>query len=128
MLSSGGAVYGSVFLYPANLIITRSLYESDGIITSCALGYDGEAALSALSNWAAGKNYPTFHVGPLLPFKQGTTEFSKATLDAELAIAPEGVADAIQSFLDAQFDAKGESSVVYICFGTLFWYAMILDC
>ena len=102
------------------------LLESDGILTTFAVAYEGEEALSVMPKWSGETNRPTFHLGPLLPFKEGTTEFSQATLDAEVAAAPKGVGEAIQSFLDRALATEGERSVIYICFGTWFWYASYL--
>ncbi|KZW02221.1 UDP-Glycosyltransferase/glycogen phosphorylase [Exidia glandulosa HHB12029] len=102
-------------------VIARSLYASDGIASSCALAFDGEEAVSALSSVAAERGKPAFHLGPLLPFQDGTTKFSRAALEAEIATAPPGIAATIQDFLDKHRDAKGACSVVYICFGTHYW-------
>ncbi|KZW02223.1 UDP-Glycosyltransferase/glycogen phosphorylase [Exidia glandulosa HHB12029] len=101
-------------------VITQALDESDGIVTTCSVGFDGEAALAGMDALAT-RNRPSFHLGPLVPFKDGTTEFSPATLEAELATAPPGVASAIQSFLDDHLTSKGSHSVIYICFGTHVW-------
>ncbi|KZW02232.1 UDP-Glycosyltransferase/glycogen phosphorylase [Exidia glandulosa HHB12029] len=102
-------------------MITQALHESNGIVSVCSVGFDGEEALAAINDLAAARNQPCFHLGPLLPFKDGTTEFTRATLDAELATAPPGVSNTIQSFLDTHLALKGPQSVVYICFGTHMW-------
>lgn len=113
----------SIFSDKLVWLFGRALLESDGILTTNAVGYDGADALSVMSKWSDETNRPTFHLGPMLPFKEGTTEFSQATLDAEVAAAPKGVGEAIQSFLDRALATKGEYSVIYIGFGTHFWYA-----
>lgn len=56
-----------------------------------------------------------------MPFKPGTTDFSLATLDAEMKTAPPGVGEAIMTFLDKALSTYGKESVVYICFGSFFW-------
>lgn len=103
----------------------RAAYESDGILSCCALAFDGEATLSAIDAWSNAKGHPTFHVGPVLPFKEpGSTSFSLRAADGEKAAAPPGAADAVTLFLDRALKEKGEASVVYICFGTHFWYVL----
>lgn len=95
-------------------------------MSTAAVAYDGKDALSVMPKWSGETNRPTFHLGPLIPFKEGTTEFSQATLDAEVAAAPTGVGEAIQRFLDSALTTKGEYTVIYICFGTHLWYAYYL--
>lgn len=62
-----------------------------------------------------------YHLGPMRPFKAGTADFDEATLVAEMNAAPPGIGEKVQGFLDNAMSAKGECSVVYICFGTNFW-------
>jgi hypothetical protein len=79
-------------------------------------------------------NKPVFNIGPMVPLKPGTTEFSQASLDAEVAATPGGmsvsrvgnIGDAIVKFLNNALEKYGESSVVYISFGTFFWWVLLI--
>ena len=95
--------------------------ECDGLISACAPGYDGEKMLAAVDAWAAESGRPVYNVGPMRPFKTGTTDFSEATLAVEMAATPPGVGAKVLSFLDGALSTKGEDSVVYICLGTHSW-------
>jgi hypothetical protein len=65
---------------------------------------------------------PTFHLGPTLPLEPGTTKFSRKILEEEMAAAPPGIGQKIKNFLDGALERNGPSSVIYIGFGTFFWY------
>jgi hypothetical protein len=98
------------------------LHEADGVATSCTVGFDGHRTLASLSKWAeesGGRS--VFNLGPLMPFKPGTTVFGSAALEAEMRSVPIEVAENIHSFLENALMRKGEASVVYICFGSFFW-------
>lgn len=99
------------------------MHDADGIVLQPTTAIEGTAALDVLTSWAAETKRPVFSIGPLLPFKDGTTQFSQAALRAEIVAAPPGVGDKIMSFLDNALATKGEASVVYIGFGSHFWHA-----
>lgn len=117
----------SIMLLLASLIhgpstFRRGLNECDGLISACAPGYDGEKTLAAVDAWAAESGKPVYNVGPMRPFKAGTTDFAEAALAVEMAATPPGVGAKVMSFLDSALRTKGEDSVVYICLGTHSWY------
>jgi len=99
----------------------RFVVECDGLVTCCAVGYDGQVALDVVSSWLAEDNHPTFHIGPVLPLEPGTTNFVPWALKAEREAAPPGVGDRVTSFLENALNEHGAHSVVYICFGNFFW-------
>jgi hypothetical protein len=101
--------------------VFRTVSEADGFITSNTVGYDGEELLSSIKEYMGKLNRPVFNIGPTIPFQSGTTQFSQSSLDAEIAAAPSGVGNKVKDFLDAALLSKGEGSVIYICFGTMFW-------
>lgn len=99
----------------------RATQESDGLATPCTPDYDGEETLGAIDKWLAETGRLAFNLGPLMPFKPGTANFSSATLEAEMKAAPPGVGEAVITFLDRALSTYGKESVVYICFGSFFW-------
>lgn len=107
----------------ADLVCSRATVECDGLLTDSALAYDGEETLASINAWATELNKPVHNIGPLRPFTPGTTDFSKATLAAEIDTAPPGVGAKVKSFLDEKLSTLGECSVVYICLGSMFWSA-----
>jgi hypothetical protein len=104
---------------------SRSLIEADGLATVNTLAYDGKELLDTLVEFMGESGKPAFFLGPTLPLEPGTTKFSKRVLEEEMAAAPPGVGAKIQAFLDEALERKGAGSVIYIGFGTFFWYAYI---
>ena len=105
----------------ADSVFSRALVECDGLLTASAPAYDGEQTLASIDAWAAESNKPVYNLGPMRPFTPGTTDFSQATLTAEIATAPLGVGVKAKSFLDEKLSTLGECSVIYICLGSVFW-------
>jgi hypothetical protein len=105
-------------------VLYRFMREADGLATCNAPGYDGEV-LNSIDGWMTetGRR-PTFHLGPMLPLQPGTSEFSQRALEAEMAAAPPGVGVKVKTFMDTILETRGEASLVYISFGTLFWCAL----
>ena len=97
------------------------MYEADGIASISTPAFDGEAAINVVSEWAAKTGRVVYNVGPTIPLIPGTSDYARETLEADLKSAPPGVADRVTVFLDQALASNGESSVVYICFGTFFW-------
>jgi hypothetical protein len=108
------------------LCINRTPYESDGIATVGTVGYDGEELSRVLDEWAADHGKLAYQLGPILPLKPGSSEFAQSTLDGEMAAAPPGVGDKVKNFLTNALKERGEHSVIYICFGTNFWFVFLL--
>lgn len=102
--------------------LDRATQESDGLATPCTPDFDGEEVLRATDQWLAETGRVAFNLGPLMPFKAGTNDFSSATLEAELKAAPPGVGETVIKFLDNALATRGKESVVYIGFGHFFWY------
>jgi hypothetical protein len=78
--------------------------------------------LSNINDYFAENGRPAFHLGPTIPLQPGTSNFSKKLLDEEMAAAPSGVGDKVQTFLDSTLKSRGERCIIYICFGSMFWY------
>ena len=104
--------------------------EADAVASTCAEGYESDLITTAAAWIAEMNNRPLFSLGPLMPLQAGTSKFSQASLDAEIASAPGGMGGdpkvnagkkAVQ-FLNNALQKYGEHSVVYISFGTFFWY------
>jgi hypothetical protein len=89
------------------------------------MAYDGPKALSVIDQWEGNAGKPAFHFGPTVPLQPGTTSFTTASIASEASIAPPGIATKISTFLDAALATKGKSSVVYISFGTVFWWVYL---
>jgi hypothetical protein len=104
----------------------RSFIEADGLATVNTLAYDGKGLLDALNEFMGERGKPAFHLGPTLPLEPGTTRFSKKILEEEMAAAPSGIGQKIKDFLDETLKRKGPGSVIYIGFGTYFWYVQLL--
>ncbi|KAI0357719.1 UDP-Glycosyltransferase/glycogen phosphorylase [Trametes cingulata] len=81
----------------------RVLQETDGVLTFDAADYHPEA-VSASRQWLSQTSRKIYYVGPLVP--RNMTEQGS---------------DEIFQFLDRHLAARGERSVVYISFGSLFW-------
>lgn len=100
----------------------RAARESDGLLTPHMTNLDDAELLATIDRWLSKDKRPAaFNIGPLLPFQDGTTNFSASTLEAEMRSAPPGVGDAVMSFLDKVLVSRGEESAVYICLGSTFW-------
>jgi hypothetical protein len=113
-------------MYTGANISFRFAQEADGIITSNTVGYDGEELLSNINNYFAEDGRPAFHLGPTIPLQSGTSNFSKKLLDEEMAAAPPGIGSRVQGFLESALQNRGERCIIYICFGSMFWYAYIV--
>ena len=101
----------------------RSIDEVDGLVTCCAVEYDGEACLKSMADWVSRiHDRPTFHLGPMIPLKPGTADFSPASLRAEMDMAPDGVGEQVLQYLDYTQQRYGDASVLYISFGTEHWF------
>ena len=99
------------------------MVEADGLVTGGAVPYDGAECLASMSAWVARTNdRPTFHLGPVMAFNPGTTDFSQAPKDAELAASFSRTGARASEFLDRAYERHGEHGVVYVCFGTEYWY------
>jgi hypothetical protein len=108
------------------LCLNRTLYESDGVATAGTVGYDGEELSHAWDEWAVENGKLAYYLGPILPLKPGSSEFAQGTLDAEIASAPPGVGEQVLNFLNDVYKRRGDYSVIYICFGTGFWFVFVL--
>jgi hypothetical protein len=102
--------------------VIRSLIDADGLITVNTPAYDGQELLDVFNEFMGESGKPVFHLGPTLPLEPGTTNFSERILKEEMAAAPPGIGQKIKDFLDQTLERKGPESVIYIGFGTFFWY------
>lgn len=100
----------------------RGLAEADGILSPGGIGHDSKALVDTFSAWAQERKRDIYFLGPVRPFKPDTTEFTSGALEIERENCPPGVATKVTAFLDKAFKAKGKNSVVYISFGSMFWW------
>ncbi|KAF8542582.1 hypothetical protein BDD12DRAFT_876041 [Trichophaea hybrida] len=106
----------------AEVIMSKFVETADGLMTCGAVDYDGETCLDSIEAWIHKLNdRPTYHLGPMLPFKPGTVDYSPASKAAELATAPAGMGAKILDFLDRAHSQFGPNCLVYISFGTEHW-------
>ena len=101
------------------------MLESDGVATAGSVGYDGEELSGVMGEWAAESGKLSYHLGPMLPLEPGSGEFTQNTINAEIAAAPPGVGSQVQNFLSDVLKRRGVHSVIYICFGTTFWFVFL---
>ncbi|MCJ1248747.1 hypothetical protein MMC30_005966 [Trapelia coarctata] len=100
-------------------MMSKFVEAVDGLATSCAVDYDGEECLLGITNWISQTgNRPTFHLGPMLPFKPGTCEFPQACEEIGKASLHAGITERVTHYMDRIREKYGESSMVYISFGT----------
>ncbi|KAI0675132.1 UDP-Glycosyltransferase/glycogen phosphorylase [Trametes maxima] len=85
--------------------------SSDGLVTFDAADYQPEATATA-RRLLGETSRKAFYAGPLLPV--GTQATSRETHNS-----PNG--NEIMSFLDDKLASRGERSVIYVSFGSLFW-------
>jgi hypothetical protein len=79
--------------------------------------------LSNIDDYFAENGWPAFHLGPTIPLRPVPSNFSKKLLDENMAAAPPDVGNKVQTSLDSMLKSRGERCVVYICFGSMLWYA-----
>ncbi|KAI0772978.1 UDP-Glycosyltransferase/glycogen phosphorylase [Trametes elegans] len=87
----------------------RVLQQTDGVLTFDSAAYHPEA-VAAAREWLAETSRKIYYTGPLVP--------SGSAVDG-VALTEEG--KAVLAFLDRQLAERGERSVIYISFGSLFW-------
>ncbi|PAV16812.1 UDP-Glycosyltransferase glycogen phosphorylase [Pyrrhoderma noxium] len=98
-----------IALYAAPLFakLPQLLNECDGIIQNANPTID-KHAIDALHNWLSNK--PIFNIGPLdFPLFEKPRDQNPSTLEA-------------LNFLNSSLLKHGPQSIVYISFGTLFWF------
>ncbi|KAJ8469425.1 hypothetical protein ONZ51_g8997 [Trametes cubensis] len=86
--------------------------ETDGVLLMGPEALDPEESSSALRQWLNGLGKSVYFSGPLLPDgKKAAAEEQRASPLGEKTIA----------FLDRELQEKGEKSVLYISFGSIFF-------
>ncbi|KAI0634587.1 UDP-Glycosyltransferase/glycogen phosphorylase [Trametes polyzona] len=93
--------------------VGRILQQTDGVLTFDAADYYPEA-VSVLREWLAETSRKVYYTGPLVQPK-GALDFAKGPGEATKRDG------GVLQFLDNQLARRGECSVIYISFGSLFW-------
>ena len=106
------------------------MVAADAVAATGAEAYDGNL-IKTLTAWVAETDRPTYCLGPVIPLQPGTSKFSQTSLEAEIKAAPGGMSEnanlanissKVIKFLGDATEKHGRNSVVYISFGTYFWY------
>ncbi|KAI0329394.1 UDP-Glycosyltransferase/glycogen phosphorylase [Cubamyces sp. BRFM 1775] len=92
--------------------VHQVLLETDGVILMSPEALDPEESSSSCRQWLNSVGKSVYFTGPLLP------DGKKAALEEQRA-SP--VAEKISAFLDRELEEKGEKSVLYISFGSIFF-------
>ncbi|KAI0821624.1 UDP-Glycosyltransferase/glycogen phosphorylase [Trametes gibbosa] len=90
---------------------SRYLKQVNGIVTFDAADYCPRAT-TALREWLGKNAQKAFYAGPLLPSGEKSFAIEKTSSLS---------GDEILVFLNEKFESRGERSVLYISFGSLFW-------
>ncbi|KAH9893511.1 UDP-Glycosyltransferase/glycogen phosphorylase [Cubamyces lactineus] len=90
--------------------MARFLAQVDGILTFDAAAYNLEAT-KALREWFGETGRKVYYAGPLIP---------KAPRPKS-HVSPDGDEGDVIAFLDKQLAERGEKSVIYVSFGSMFW-------
>ncbi|KAI9058390.1 glycosyltransferase family 1 protein [Trametes sanguinea] len=102
--------------------VPRMLAKTDGILTIDAADYHPEVT-AAMRAQLAGTGRKMYYAGPLLANTESgsTKQSAHDRAGAANGLPAEHGQQGVFDFMDAQLKARGERSVMYVSFGSLFW-------
>ncbi|KAH9889844.1 UDP-Glycosyltransferase/glycogen phosphorylase [Cubamyces lactineus] len=109
IVPTGPEMCGNIFIR-----LARFLTQVDGLLTFDASAYNHKAT-KAMRDWFGETGRKVYYAGPLIP---------SATRPISRTSQAHGEGDegrTVMAFLDKQLAARGEKSVIYISFGSMFW-------
>ncbi|OSD07192.1 glycosyltransferase family 1 protein [Trametes coccinea BRFM310] len=114
---SGAERCGRIFIK-----VPRMLAQTDGILTIDAADYQPEVT-AAMRAQLAETGRKMYYAGPLIANAESGTSSQRKQSAQDTAddLPAEHGQQGVLDFMDAQLKARGERSVMYVSFGSMFW-------